>query len=144
MTQKKTTKKTSSASSSSAGSNTKKIAAEVGLGLAAAAAAATGAYLLTGKQGAKNRKMLKSWATKAEKEVKKQFKSAKEMNQTAYDTLVEKVVKGYKELKNVDQSELVGMVKELKGHWKTIQRDLAKVKKTVVSHKKAPAKAKKK
>ena len=134
-----TTKKSpASASRSNAGSKSKKIAAGVGLGLAAAAAA-TGAYLLTGKQGAKNRKMLKSWATKAEKEIKQQFKAVKEMNQSAYDAVVDKVVKGYKELKDVDQSEIIAMVKELKGHWNTIQRELTGAKKSVTKRAKATA-----
>ena len=114
-----------SASRSKADSRNKKIAAGVGLGIAAAAAAATGAYLLTGKQGAKNRKEIKSWAAKAEKEIKRQFNAVKDRNQSAYDAVVDKVVKGYKELKNVDQNEIVAMVKELRGHWNTIQREFA-------------------
>lgn len=121
-----------------------KHAIEAGLGAAAlAATAAAAAYFLTGKDGAKNRKKLGAWATKAKKEVAKEVKNMKSYSQGSYDKTVDAVLKNYKNLKNLDSSEVLALGKELKGHWESIQSE---VKKTLAKRssvgKKPAAKAK--
>jgi gas vesicle protein len=115
--------------------NTKAIGA--GIGVAALAAGAAAAYFLTGKGGAKNRKKLSKWAEKAKKEVVKEVKEMGAASQSSYNKAVDVVMKNYKDMQNIDKSELIAFGKELKGHWKAIQGEMQKV---VKEAKKLPAK----
>ena len=129
-------------------STKKKVATGVGLGLATAAAA-TGAYLMTGKHGEQNRKKLKAWAMKAQKEVLRQAKKMEKMSRPAYEALVDKVTEGYADLKDVDKKDLVMMVRDLKKHWSHIQKEFtgaraALVKRIKPTVKKKPTKPRKK
>ena len=95
-------------------------------------AAAAGAYFLYGtKEGKKQTKKIKGWALRAKGEVLEKLENIKEVNQEKYDQIVDAVSSRYQKLKNVDQSELAGMVKELKSHWKKIQNELSAGKKTI-------------
>lgn len=103
---------------------------ESGVGLAAgiaaaAAAAAAGAYFLYGKNGAKNRKIVKGWALKAKGEILDQMEKGKEMTEETYNKVIDKVTQKYQAVKNIDRSELDQMAKELKGHWKSISKQLS-------------------
>jgi hypothetical protein len=101
----------------------KKIAA--GIGLAAAAAGAAGAYFLYGtKEGTKTRKKLHNWALNAKEEVLELLESANTLTQKTYGEVVEKVAKRYK--KAIDSRELNAFVKEMKGHWKHIKKHVGK------------------
>ena len=113
-----------------------------GVGITAAvAAAAAGAYFLYGtNEGKKQRKKIRGWALKAKGEVLEQLENLKEVNEEAYNKVVETVTRKYKDLKQVDPSELASMARELKGHWNSIQRELVATQKTV---KKAAATGKK-
>ena len=97
---------------------------------AAAAAAAAGAYFLYGKNGAKNRKVVKGWMLKAKGEVLDQMEKGKEMTEETYNKVIDKVAQKYKAVKNIDTSELNDMVKELKGHWGSIKKQLSAKSKT--------------
>jgi hypothetical protein len=96
----------------------------VGIGLAALAAAAAGAYLLYGKDGEKNRKKIKSWALKAKAEVLEKMEKAKDMSESTYQQIVEDVSKKYGAIKSIDPKELELLTKEMKGHWTRIAKHL--------------------
>lgn len=118
----------------------KKLAVEIGVGLAAVAATAAGAYFLYGKNGAKNRKAVKSWMLKAKAEALEQLEKAKDMSEKSYHEIIDKVHKKYAAVKNIDPKEVKELVGELKGHWVEIKKHLDKASKT--PKKKAPAKKK--
>lgn len=96
------------------------------IGLAAVAAAAVaGGYFLYGKDGAKNRKTVKGWMLKAKGEVLEQLEKGKEVTEEVYHQVIDKVAQKYQTMKNIDLADLNGMVKELKGHWKSIKKQLS-------------------
>lgn len=105
------------------------IAGGVAAGLAALAA---GAIFLYGKDGAKRRKQVKGWMLKAKGEILEKLETLEDFSQTAYEKIVDEVAAQYKQAKNIDSSEVLQMVSELKGHYKNIQKTLSKkpVKKT--------------
>ncbi len=104
--------------------STGKKAAGIGLGVAAALAA--GAYFLYGsKEGAKRRAKIKGWMLKAKGEVLERLEKAKEVNQKTYHKIVDDVAKKYKGLTNVDLKELEGLKKDMKKHWKNIQKQIS-------------------
>ena len=109
-----------------------KTAAAVGLGAgvaAAAVAAALGSYLLTGKRGAKTKRVLKSWMLKAKGELLEQLENAGNVGQEMYEQAVDQVAKKYAKMSGVGQKELKEMAMELKKQWKLVNKGLAKVKK---------------
>lgn len=119
-------------------SSTKKnieIAGGVAVGLAALAA---GAIFLYGKDGAKHRKQVKGWMLKAKGEVLEKLETMEEFSQDSYNRVVDEVGSQYKKLKNIDPTEVMAMVNELKKHYTTIQKSLSKkpTKKAKVAKKK--------
>lgn len=108
----------------SGGSSIKTVAG-VGVGLALVAAAAAGTYFLYGtKEGTKKRKKIKGWMLKAKGEILEQIENLKDLNEKVYREIVDTVADRYRKLKNVDTKELDSMVKELKSHWKHIQKHI--------------------
>jgi hypothetical protein len=104
--------------------NTSGTGKKVAVGIAMVAAAA-GAYFLYGTEaGKKTSKKIKGWALKAKGEVLEKLENLKEVSQEKYDSIVEAVSSKYQKVKNVDQAELATMIKELKGHWKNIKKQL--------------------
>lgn len=121
-------------------SNSKKSTGlKVGAGIAIAAAAIAGAYFLYGKDGAKNRKMIKGWALKMKGEVLERIKDVPELTHGAYLQIIDEVSKRYQPLQNVDSKELAATVKELQGHWKNITKAVSKPAKRKVAVKAKPA-----
>jgi hypothetical protein len=132
-----------------------KQAVAVGAGVAALAAAAAGAYFFTGKKGAKNRKAVSTWTTKAKRDVMAEMANMEKVTKQAYNKTVDTVLANYKDVKNVNKGELLAMAAELKGHWDAISSEVDKARKEVVrvlpvarrsqakkvTVKKAPAKA---
>jgi gas vesicle protein len=103
----------------------------VGVGLGAAAAAAAGAYFLYGsKSAAKNRKVVKSWALKAKAEVLEKIEDAQEMTQNEYEQLIKSVSGAYTGAKNASKKDILEFSKEMKDHWKQIEKAAAPLKKT--------------
>jgi hypothetical protein len=103
----------------------------VGIGLGAAAAAAAGAYFLYGsKSAAKNRKTVKSWALKAKAEVLEKLEDAQEMSQREYEDLIKSVSGAYAGAKNASKKDILEFSKEMKDHWKAIEKAAAPLKKT--------------
>lgn len=118
---------------------TQKQALAVGAGIAAIAAAAAGTYFFTGKKGAKNRAKVKKWVDDAKNDVVKQIKTMSNVTEKTYNQTVDAAIAKYKNLKDVDKSELLQIAKELKGHWDSISKQL--VTKPVAKAEKAVKKA---
>ncbi len=98
----------------------------VAAGLAVLAAAAAGAYFLYGKGGAARRQKAKSWMLKMKGDVLERLENMKRVDKAAYNRAVDEVGRRYKALKAVAPGELSVIVREMKGHWKNIERELAK------------------
>jgi hypothetical protein len=108
----------------------------IGVGLAAAAAAAAaGAYFLYGKNGSKNRRMVKGWMLKARGEVMDKMEKLESVSEDKYRDIVDSVVRGYKGAKNASPAELAAVAAELKSHWSSIKRTLGSSKSKAGSHK---------
>ncbi len=104
--------------------DTKKTLA-IGAGLATVAALAAAGYFLYGsKDGAKNRKKIRSWMLKAKAEVLEGVEKMKDVTEAEYNMILDKVATKYQAVKNIDPAELELMVKELRGHWKNIKRSI--------------------
>lgn len=95
----------------------------VGAGVATIAAAA-GYFLYGSKDGAKNRKKVRSWMLKAKGEVLEGVENMKNVSEAEYKMIIDKVSKKYKAIKSVDPKEVEMMVKELRGHWKNIKKSI--------------------
>ena len=109
--------------------------AKVALGAGAAAlaiAGIAGAYFLYGKDGAKNRKQIKAWALKAKGEALEKIEKLKEVNEDAYNMVVDAVSQKYAKLKTTTPEEVEAFVKEMKTYWKHMNSDLAPKAKKVV------------
>lgn len=108
------------------------VGAMIGLGAGIAAATAA-AYMMYGPDAKKNRKIVKSWALKMKGEIAEKFENAKELTEPVYHDILNKAQAKYSALKNVDTSEVEGVVAEIRKHWKSM-----------TATKKPKAKAKKK
>ena len=75
---------------------------------------------------------------KAKGEVLEKLETLEDFSQDSYNRIVDDVASSYKQLKNIDSSEVLQMVDELKGHYKSIQKALNKkpLKKVKVAKKK--------
>lgn len=101
----------------------KKVAVGIGVGVTAALLSAAGAYFLYGSKNAdKNRKKVKSWMLKAKAEVLEGIEAAENMSKEDYERLVDKSVKTYSRLKDASAEELVAFGKEMKAHWKNLEK----------------------
>jgi hypothetical protein len=99
----------------------------IGLGVAAIATAAAGAYYLYGsKEGKSHRRAVKSWMLKAKAEVMDEIENMKEVNEDTYKQAIAKVTKKYKDIKGMDRAELAALVATLHGHWKDIKGEIKK------------------
>lgn len=107
-----------------------KQALAIGGGVAALAAAATAVYFMTGKN-AKNRKKVSKWARDMQKDVVKELEKAGRVSQATYNKAVDTVVKGYKNVKNANLSELALAAAELKSHWDLIRDEMGAAGQTI-------------
>ncbi len=127
--------------SAATGAAKKSNAVGVGIGLGTAAVAAAGAFFLYGsKSAAKNRKQVKSWALKAKAEVLEKLEDAQEMTQAEYDQLIKSVSGAYTGAKNASKKDIMEFSKEMKDHWKSIEKAAAPLKKTATKEVKKVAK----
>jgi len=110
MAQKKTKKK--------CGGKLKFAAALVGI-------AAIGHYL-HGPKGKQNRDKIKAWTVKAKGEVLEQFEKRKEVSEEQYKAIIDRTTAKYAKLKTVSAAEAKKLNKELKSHWKAIEKSAAK------------------
>jgi hypothetical protein len=114
----------------------------MGAGLAALAAATAGAVFLYGTDaGKKKRKQISSWMLKMKADVMDKMENMKDWTEDAYYAAVDAVGDRYKNLKNIDPTEVAILVADLKRHWKTIKRQVeGGNKKKPAAKKKTPAK----
>lgn len=103
----------------------------VGAGVAALAATAAGIYMLTGKQGKKNRKVVGKWVDDIQDDIIQELGNVNNITKTTYHKIVDTAAKNYKGLKNVSTSELTAVAKELKNSWATISAELNAASKTM-------------
>lgn len=94
------------------------------IGGLAAAAAVGGYFLYNNKDAQKKIKKVKGWALKAKGEVLEKIENLKEVNEDAYNKVIDAVLSRYNKVSNIDTTELAQISKELKSHWKSIQKDL--------------------
>lgn len=110
--------------------NNKKKTDKKGLEIAVAgilSAGVAGYYFLYGsKQAKQNRKNVKSWALRAKADVLEQLEKTEVISEKTFHDIIGKISKKYGEMKNVDPKELEKLGRELKGHWKNIERDVKK------------------
>ena len=119
----------------------------VGIGLTAAAVAAAGAYFFYGSpKASQNRKKLKSWMMMAKAEVLEALEEAKSITKEEYEDLVESVAGAYATLATASKKDISEFKKEMKDHWKTIEKSGAvkAVKRVTKKAKKVAKKAAKK
>jgi gas vesicle protein len=93
-------------------------------GLTAIAAATAGAYFLYGKNGTKNRKAVKGWMLKIKGDVVDKMENLKEVSETTYNTVIDQVADKYSKMKTVAKDDLDKVVTELRGHWKSIKKEI--------------------
>ena len=97
----------------------------IGAGVGMAALAAAGAYFLYGgKRGAKSRERIAGWALQLKGEVLEKMENLKDINQQAYNELVDETAARYGRVKRVSASELAHMTDELKSAWTHIGKQL--------------------
>jgi len=92
----------------------------------ATAAAAVGAYYFYGPSGKKHRRQLKGWNVKAKGEILRKVEKLKEIDAKDYYALVDQITKKYGTLKDVNTREIAEFKRELKRHWKIIEKDTQK------------------
>lgn len=115
----------------------------IGIGLTAAAVTAAGAYFLYGSKNAgKNRKKVKSWALKAKADVLEALEKAEHITEEEYHALIDMIGGAYGKVQNASATEIKDFKKEMKDHWKKIEK--SGVMKKVSSSAKAVAKKAKK
>lgn len=107
-----------------------KQALAVGAGLAAIAAAATGVYMMTGKN-AKNRKKVSKWVGDVQSDIVKQLNKAGKVSKQAYNKVVDTAMKNYKGVKNISADELALVASDLKSSWDAISKEVTSASKIV-------------
>jgi hypothetical protein len=150
------TKKTAQAKKGASKKMTGMEKAEIGAGVLAtlAAAGAAGYYFYGSKDAKKHRTATAKWATGLKKDVIREAKKLKQLDEAAMAAIVDEASKAYKGMQDVTPADLKAAVAELKSNWENVRKELrrtgsksaASAKKTVkkAAPKKAPAKAAKK
>lgn len=131
------------------------LAAEIGAGVLAAAAAAGAGYYFYGAKGAKKHRHAASvWAKGMKRDVIRQAKKVKKIDQAAMAAIVDEVARGYSTARGASAADVHLAATELKRNWDAIRRELGASTKRVTkavkkaaapkkAAKKSPAKAKK-
>jgi hypothetical protein len=96
----------------------------LGAGVGLAAVAAAGTYFFYGKRGAERREALKGWTARMKGEVFHKLERLKDVNQAAYDEIVDETAQRYGRTKRVGASELRHITGELKNAWVHIAEQL--------------------
>ena len=96
----------------------------IGAGIGLAALAAAGTYFLYGKRGAKNRETIAGWALELKGQVLSKMEKLKNVDQKAYNNLIEETVMRFSRVKNVSAAELKLITADLKSAWSHIDREL--------------------
>lgn len=118
--------------------------AELGAGVlaAVAAASAAGYYFYGAKDAKKHRNATAKWAKNLQKDVVKEAKKLKDLDEKAMAVIVDQAAKAYKGLDDVTPGDLRAAVSELKGNWEEVKKELRRTgSKAKASVKKAVKKA---
>ncbi len=102
----------------------KKSTKVIGAGAGLAALVAAGTYFLYGPRGAKNRAKISGWVLKVKGEVLEKMEDMKEINQEAYEKLVDETAQRYARVKHASASEIKHVTAELKSAWSHISKQL--------------------
>jgi conjugal transfer/entry exclusion protein len=98
-----------------------------------AAAAAAGAYFVYGNKDAQKKikrvkgqvtSTVKGWALKAKAEALEKIEKLKQVDEAAYHSVIDTVMKKYNNVKNIDTKDVEAVAKELRSHWKNIQKEI--------------------
>lgn len=100
------------------------LAAEVGAGVLAAAAAGAGYYFYGTKGAKKHRAAATKWAKDLKTSVVKEAKKIDKLDRKVVGMIVDRATKSYETVKNVKRDDLMEAAKELKANWKEIQAEL--------------------
>ena len=106
-------------------SNNGLVAAEIGAGVLAAAAAGAGYYFYGAKGAKKHRHAASKWTQDMKKEVIKEAKKVRKIDQKTMAMIVDRASKAYQGARNVSKEDLSRAGKELKQNWKVIAAELA-------------------
>ena len=144
----KTTKPTTNTSKKPENHN---IAIAVGITGLFASALLGAHFLFNTEKGKKSLKHIKSWAFKMKGELLEKLEKAKDIDEAAYNKIVDELSAKYEKVKGMTVEEITDLSKELKANWKKIKDEAKKtqllqsgksaVKKTVVKVEKAITKA---
>ncbi|HEY0979502.1 MAG TPA: hypothetical protein VGE23_01535 [Candidatus Paceibacterota bacterium] len=126
--------------------------AEVGAAAlaAVAAAGAAGYYFYGSKDAKKHRNATAKWAKNLQKDVVREAKKLKDLDEKAMAVIVDQAAKAYKGLDDVTPGDLRAAVAELKGNWEQVKKEMRRTAKKSASgakktvKKAAPKKAAKK
>ncbi|HAF95971.1 MAG: hypothetical protein A2X34_02355 [Elusimicrobia bacterium GWC2_51_8] len=102
----------------------KKTGKMMGAGIGMAALAAAGAYFLYGKKGAGNRERMAGWALQLKGEVLEKMEKLKDLDQEAYEKLVDETAARYVRVKRVSAAGLKNITADLKNAWAHIGEQL--------------------
>jgi gas vesicle protein len=99
----------------------------VGTTVGAVLAAGAAAYFFTQtKSGKAAAKKIKSTAVGLSREIGKRVHAVQKLSQSKYNDIVEEVVDEYAAQKKVGKQTVKSLKKDLKTHWKEVQRELKK------------------
>jgi len=82
-----------------------------------AAIAAAGNYFIYGRHAGENRERIAGWSLQMKGEVLQEMETLLEINQRAYNDLVDKTARRYGRIKRVSAFELKHITTELKNAW---------------------------
>ncbi len=82
-----------------------------------AAIAAAGNYFIYGRHAGENRERIAGWSLQMKGEVLQEMETLLEINQQAYNDLVDKTARRYGRVKHVSAFELKHITAELKNAW---------------------------
>src|SRR3990167_3026215 len=105
--------------------NSAKTAVEVGAGvIAAAAAAGAGYYFYGDKKAKKHRQAASKWAQGMKKEVVREAKKLKRLDQKAMARIVDQAASVYEGARAIDRKDLRAAAGELKRNWEMGKREV--------------------
>lgn len=124
MASKKTAKKTAAKKTTKKKSSTGGLAVGAGVAAAVAAAGAAGYYFYGAKNAQKHRSAAKKWAKDLKKDVIREAKKMKDLDEKALALIVDQAAKAYKGLGEVTPEDLRTAVSELKGSWAQVRKEV--------------------
>jgi gas vesicle protein len=78
-------------------------------------------YLFAPKSGKENREDIKNWMNNMAQEVHDKMRSARDMSEERYNSLIDNIAYKYKKMQGIKQDELDDFVSDLKMRWARIQ-----------------------